>query len=250
MKQSILQLSAKDLRGKSGVYLISCNERCYIGSSKSLYDRLLEHRIKLINQYHSNDFMMKACKKYGITNFQYEILELCEPDKRIEREKHYIDTLKPNFNLQLDPILKTLSKKSKEKLSKSVLKGRKEGKYKTKFDYCKVEQYDYFGNHVTTFKNKTEACKKLKLSNKILQDLASGYKKGLSRKGIRIRYSDSIVPIQKFKIDPKYLGKHFDFCYDDKKAFSNVKEAWKFFSKMIESGKTKFTINIKIKRSY
>ena len=87
MKQSILQLSAKDLRGKSGVYLISCNERCYIGSSKSLYDRLLEHRIKLINQYHSNDFMMKACKKYGITNFQYEILELCEPDKRIEREK-------------------------------------------------------------------------------------------------------------------------------------------------------------------
>ena len=50
-----------------------------------------------------------------------------------------------------------------------------------------------------------------------------------------------------FKIDSRYLGKQFDFYYEDKTAFSNVKDAWQFFSKMIESGKYQFTINIKIK---
>ena len=69
MKTKILQLSSKDLRGKSGVYIISCNNRYYVGSSKSLYDRLLEHRIKLVNKYHSNDFMQKVCNKYGIQTF-------------------------------------------------------------------------------------------------------------------------------------------------------------------------------------
>lgn len=57
MKTQILQLSAKELRGKSGIYMITCKNRNYIGSSKSLYDRLLEHRQKLINNYHSNDFI-------------------------------------------------------------------------------------------------------------------------------------------------------------------------------------------------
>jgi predicted GIY-YIG superfamily endonuclease len=250
METTILQLSSKDLRSKSGIYMISCNQRSYIGSSKSLYDRLLEHRVKLINGYHSNDFMQKAFNKYGITKFKYKILEFCNPEERIKREKWYIDNLKPEFNLQLDPILKTLSIYSKQKLSKSIIKGRSEGKYKTKFDYCEIEQYDYFGNYLTTFKNKEDASKQLKISFKIIQNLTGGYKKGLSRKGIRLRYSNSKVPVQKFKIDPKYLGKHFDFCYDNKIAFSNVKDAWKFFSQMIESGKYEFTINIKIKGSH
>jgi predicted GIY-YIG superfamily endonuclease len=250
MKQNILLLSAKDLRGKSGIYMISCNKRFYIGSSKSLYDRLLEHRLKLTGNYHSNDFMQKAFNKYGITKFEYEILEFCNPDERIKREKYYIDSLKPEFNLQLDPVLKTLSLYSKQKLSKSIIKGKSEGKYKTKFDYCEIEQYDYFGNYITTFKNKENATEQLNLSNKIIQKLASGYKKGLSYKGIRLRYSNSNVPVQKFKINPKYLGKHFDFCYNDKVVFSSVKDAWNFFSQMIESGKNEFTIKIKIKGSH
>jgi hypothetical protein len=247
MKTSILLLSAKDLRGKSGIYMISCNSRNYIGSSKSLYDRLLEHRQKLLNNKHSNDFLQKAFNKYGIDSFNYEIIEFCLPEDRIIREKHFINTLKPDFNLQLDPIDKTLSVYSKQKLSKSVLQGRANGKYKTKYDYCTVEVYNYFGNYVTSYKNKEEAAEKLNISKKIVQKLTSGYKKGLSRKGIRLRYANSKVPVTKFEIDPKYLGHHFDFYYDGKFAFSSVKNVWEFLSTVIQSGKTKIEIEIKLK---
>ncbi len=78
-----------------------------------------------------------------------------------------------------DPITNGLSEHSKKKLGKSVKKGRKEGKYKTKYDYCKIEQYDYFGKLIQVFDNKDHACKMLKLSKKKIQSLAGGYRKGL-----------------------------------------------------------------------
>ena len=247
MKTNFLNLSSKQLKCKSGVYAIYCNDKFYIGSSKSLYSRLLEHRQKLCNNYHSNDFMQKAFNKYGIENFSYEILEYCPEDVRIKREKHYIDTLKPDFNLQLDPVLKTLSVYSKQKLSKSILSGRKAGKYKTKYDYTPVEVYDYFGNYIKTYENKEIAAKELGLTKKIIQTLAGAYLKGRSRKGIRLRYANSTVPITKFDVDPKYLGKHFDFYSNGEYAFSSVKNVWEFFSKEILKGKTKFEIELKIK---
>jgi hypothetical protein len=191
--------------------------------------------------------MQKAFNKYGIDSFNYEIIEFCLPEDRIIREKHFIDTLKPDFNLQLNPIDKTLSVYSKQKLSKSVLQGRANGKYKTKYDYCKVEVYDYFGNYVTSYKNKEEAAEKLNISKKTVQNLTSGYKKGLSRKGIRLRYANSKVPVTKFEIDPRYLGHHFDFYYNGEFAFNSVKNVWEFFSKIIQSGQTKIEIEIKLK---
>lgn len=227
--------------------MISCMNRCYIGSSKTLYDRLLEHRQKLVNNYHTNDFMQKSFNKHGIHCFFYTILEFCEPEVRIEREKYYIDLLKPDFNLQLDPVLKTLSVYSRQKLSKSVKAGIATGKYKTKFDYTPVEVYDYMGNFITTYKDKEEASQKLEISKKTVQYLASGYLKGLSKKGIRLRYSNSKTPVVKFNIDPKYLGRHFDFYHDGEFAFNSVKNVWEFLAKQILAGKHKIEIEIKLK---
>lgn len=107
--------------------------------------------------------------------------------------------------------------------------------------------YDYFGNYIITYKNKEEACENLNIAKKILQKLASGYSKGLSKEGIRIRYSNSKVPVKKFEIDSRYLGKHFNFYHDNEIAFSSVKDAWLFFSKMIMKGQVKFEIEIKNK---
>lgn len=247
MKTSILQLSAKTLKNQSGIYKINCLNRFYIGSSKSLYSRLLEHRQKLINGYHSNDFLQKAFNKHGIQKFTVEILEFCDPIIRIEREKYYIDTLKPDFNLQLDPVLKTLSVYSKQKLSKSILKGRLKGKYKTKFDCTPIEVYDYLGNYVITYDNKETAAKELGITTKTVQTLAGAYLKGRARQGIRLRYSNSKAPVKKFDIDPNYLGRHFDFYYKDQFAFNSVKNVWQFFAEKIMQGETKFEIEIKLK---
>lgn len=131
------------------------------------------------------------------------------------------------MNLQ-DPVTNKLSDYSKKKLSNSIKKGRLNGKYKTRFDFCEVEQYNYFGEFMCKYKNKDEAAEKLNLPKKSIQKLASRYKKGICRNGIRLRYSNSNVPIQKFKINQQYIGKYFDFYYlDDNKteqfAFDSVK---------------------------
>ena len=42
----------------------------------------------------------KAILKHGYSNFRLEILEYCAPEECIKREQHFIDLLKPSFNLK------------------------------------------------------------------------------------------------------------------------------------------------------
>lgn len=111
----------------------------------------------------------------------------------------------------MDPTTHELSKSSKNKLSKSIKQGLKDGKYKKKFDFCEIEAYDYFGNYIKTFESKDSAAKELGISKKEIQEIAGGYKKGVSKNGIRLRYSISNVPIQKFPINIQYIGNHYVF---------------------------------------
>lgn len=41
----------------------------------------------------------KALIKYGYSNFTLEILEFCDPSNAILREQHYLDFLKPEYNI-------------------------------------------------------------------------------------------------------------------------------------------------------
>lgn len=131
------------------------------------------------------------------------------------------------MNMQ-DPISHQLSNESKQKLSNSIKKGLEEGKYKKKYDYCDIEAYDYFGNLIKVFKSKEDVAKEYRFTIKEIQNLASGYKKGASKDGIRLRYSISEVPVQKFEINPNFIGNHYVFFYIDENgneqfAFSSVK---------------------------
>ena len=226
-------LSSKELNNKSGIYKFSAGGHIYIGSSKNLYARLAEHRTDLKENRHSNNFLQKVYNKYGIENIQIDIVEFCDPDDRINRESFWIKELNADMNLQ-DPVSHKLSESSKQKLSKSIKKGLSEGKYKTKYDYCDIEAYDYFGNYIKTFKSRDELSKEYGFTNKEIQELAGGYKKGSSKNGIRLRYSISDVPVQSFEINPNFIGNHYVFfdineSGEEEFAFSSVKNCWKFF---------------------
>ena len=41
----------------------------------------------------------KALLAHGFDNFKLEILEHCKPSDLIKREQHYIDLLKPEYNI-------------------------------------------------------------------------------------------------------------------------------------------------------
>ena len=237
------ELSSKQLGKKSGVYKLSLGKHIYVGSSKSLYSRLAEHRTDLFYGRHSNEFLQKVCNKYGIENIRIDIIEFCPPEKRIEREKYWIDTLKADMNMQ-DPVSHSLSKKSLEKLSKSVRAGLAEGKYKKKYDFAKIECYDYFGDYITSYDTKEEAAEACGLSVQDVSNCLAAYKHGTkasgksigkSVHGYRFRYSCSKIQPIKFKIRPLEVGRYFNFYYTDengekKIAFSSVKDCWKFFA--------------------
>lgn len=240
---SFNDLSHKVLGGKSGIYKLSVGEHIYIGSSKSLYSRLAEHRTDLYYKRHSNTFLQHVCNKYGIENIRVDIVEFCHPDKRIEREKYWIDTLNADMNLQ-DPVSHAFCEESLKKLSKSVRTGYAEGRYKKKYDYAKIECYDYFGEYIKSYDTKEEAAEDCGLTVRDVENCLGAYKHGTKSSGnsrgkavhgYRFRYSCSRVPPMKFDIRPLEVGRYFNFYYIDEngkkqKAFSCVKDCWNFFA--------------------
>ena len=95
-----------EIKGKynySGIYCLknTIDERCYVGSAQKLNYRLWNHKHKLIKRTHANNILQNFVNKYGIDSIYFEILEPVEVGKLIEREQHYIDTLKPEFNILL-----------------------------------------------------------------------------------------------------------------------------------------------------
>lgn len=86
----------------SGVYKISntLNEHFYIGSSKDSYGRWYNHRSALRANRHHSQYLQRAWSKYGEEAFKFEMIEECPKENLLEREQHYIDLLKPTYNVE------------------------------------------------------------------------------------------------------------------------------------------------------
>lgn len=76
-----------------GIYIITClvNGRVYIGQSKHIEKRWLEHKEALQNGSHSNNHLQNAWNKYDEKSFVFSVLEECADDKLTEREQYWID---------------------------------------------------------------------------------------------------------------------------------------------------------------
>lgn len=76
-----------------GIYIIVClvNGRVYIGQSKHIQKRWLEHKEELQKGCHCNNHLQNAWNKYGEKSFVFSVLELCENSRLVEREQYWID---------------------------------------------------------------------------------------------------------------------------------------------------------------
>ena len=74
-----------------GIYKITnkINNKCYIGQSINIKRRFNGHKSGDHNEYLEN-----AIKKYGIDNFNFEILEECKKNELNEKEIFYIKLYK------------------------------------------------------------------------------------------------------------------------------------------------------------
>lgn len=81
------------MKNKSGIYKIICKPtgKIYIGSAVNLGKRKSSHFETLTKGTHKNKHLQSAFKKYGISNFVFEIIEIVEDKKLlITREQHWI----------------------------------------------------------------------------------------------------------------------------------------------------------------
>ena len=128
------------LKDKCGIYIIKnkINNKFYIGSSKYLYTRITEHRCRFRKLDGINPHIQRAYNKYGEENFEYSILEFCDPEIKYEREQYYLDILQPEYNTTLQvQANKGLprSEHSKQMSSETQRKMVEEGKIKAKKAY-------------------------------------------------------------------------------------------------------------------
>lgn len=74
---------------------------CYVGSSSDIESRVKNHFEALKKKTHGNFHLQKAWNKYGEEPFETIILEECVADVLLDREKHYIDLIWPEYNMSI-----------------------------------------------------------------------------------------------------------------------------------------------------
>ncbi len=70
----------------------------YIGSSKHVKKRWVQHRSPSTWKAKPNSLLYKAMQEYGLDCFSFEILKEVEPYNLKQVEQRFIDTLKPTYN--------------------------------------------------------------------------------------------------------------------------------------------------------
>ena len=86
----------------NGIYKITNlpTGRFYIGSAVDVDRRWKRHANDLDAQRHHNSKLQRAWNKYGQAAFTFELLEeVSDLTILLEREQHYMDTLKPFYNI-------------------------------------------------------------------------------------------------------------------------------------------------------
>ena len=89
---------------KSGIYCIEniVNKKKYIGSSINVYKRRNRHFSELKMLKHKNSKLQNSYNKHGKDKFIFYVLELVEDkNELIFKEQFYIDSMKPEYNINL-----------------------------------------------------------------------------------------------------------------------------------------------------
>lgn len=150
MKQLFNLEEIECYKGLCGIYRIKVNEKEYLGSSSNIFYRLKHHVWALKSLRHHNSTMKNLFTKYGMNSFLCEVIEECLPEDLINREKYYIDTLKPYINHILDPVKITRSEQYKNNISTGLKNAYSKG-LRPHNDKL-VHQYDrHTGEYMNTF---------------------------------------------------------------------------------------------------
>ena len=110
---------------KIGIYQIKNikNNKKYIGSAINIGRRWKDHKYRLNNNKHCNNYLQNSWNKHGRDAFEFKILEeVNDKNKLIKKEQYFLDKINPEYNIcyKAHSILGLKrSEKTKEKISKA-----------------------------------------------------------------------------------------------------------------------------------
>lgn len=137
-----------------GIYKIDniSNDHCYIGSSVQIGIRFQQHKLRLRKGTHHSVYLQRAWDRYGKDSFVFSIIEECAKEDIVEREQHYLDTIRPQYNIAIKankpPIDPERSRKTMKRL---WAEGRLEHRKKA------VERIDPNTGEIKEYESATEA---------------------------------------------------------------------------------------------
>lgn len=94
-----------------GIYKIEnkLNHKVYIGQSKNIKRRIMEHKRRLNNNKHQNRHLQYSWNKYGEDNFDFSIIVLCDIKYLNEMESYWINyykSLNQKYGYNINDVLK------------------------------------------------------------------------------------------------------------------------------------------------
>lgn len=168
-----------------GIYKITnkLNNKAYIGQSIHIEERWKEHIWGKGNQPLHIDIA-----KYGIENFNFEIIELCSKDQLLEKEKYwikYFNTYPNGYNLN----------DGGDNHAFAITKTKKD-------IYC----YDLEGNFLQKYDSLSEAERITGIANSNISRAAKNKGKTLNYQW-RYEYQEKILPYKRQNTNVKHTGK-------------------------------------------
>jgi hypothetical protein len=118
-------------KNKSGIYRFKnlINGKRYVGSALNLSNRFLFYYSPAKMNFYlqqNKSYIYSAIIKYGLKDFSLEILEYCESDKLLIREKYYIDR-GSEYNIIKDPTIPPMSDRKHSEDTKTIMSEARKG---------------------------------------------------------------------------------------------------------------------------
>jgi group I intron endonuclease len=218
-----LALTTDNLPKYSCIYEIRniINGKVYIGSTKNYKKRIIVHLRKLKTNKHHSKYLQRSWNKHTEKNFRFNIICcIIDTNKLIELEQYFMDLYRSHnkyygYNISryaarpMPPWTgKKMSKKEKEKRSKTMKKNRQ------KEPFICLETGDVFINII-------DARKKLKIKARSIGDILDGKRHSLN--GYHFEYVDlNLRPTTRDKRKRKPV-----LCLENNKKYNSIKKASK-----------------------
>ena len=215
---------------KSGIYCIINikNGHKYIGSSTNMYQRLMCHRSWLRRGSHHSIYLQRAWNKYGESMFECYTIEYIDQNLLEGREKFYINSIKPKYNMTQATDRFIMSNISKKKLSETRKRKMENGEIKITHNKI-IHQYDLNGLYIASYDSIRKAAK----LNNTSTSTISRFLNGLYKKGGGFLWSyDKKEKLKPYKKEKRSLPGKRVKVYNDTEyyEFDKLRDCSKFFN--------------------